>query len=61
VCSSDLTLAVSAAVQLAKLALGSPESALDLPVRTPKATPGAAILPGLLRRVIMPIANRLGA
>ncbi len=55
------TLGVSAAMQLAKLAMGATEAELDLPVRTPKAAPGATILPGLLRRVVMPLANRLGA
>ncbi|HVO46030.1 MAG TPA: FAD-binding oxidoreductase [Steroidobacteraceae bacterium] len=54
------TLGISAALQLARLAQGVPDSDIDLPVTTPRPTSGARVLPGLLRRVVMPLANSLG-
>ena len=55
------TLGISAAVQLARLALGAADADVDLAVHDPRATAGSAFLPALLRRVVMPLANRLGA
>lgn len=55
------TLGMSAAREMAKLALGAAESELSLPVSAPAPFPASGMLPALLRGVVAPLANRFGA
>lgn len=55
------TLGIAAAHDMGKRALGAPESELVLPVTEPKRAPLAGVVPGLLRRAVFPLVNRLGA
>jgi glycine/D-amino acid oxidase-like deaminating enzyme len=55
------SLGVTAALELAKLATGVPEAEVMLPVQKPKPTSGAALMPAIMRGVIFPLLNRLGA
>lgn len=55
------SLGITAALDMARLALGSAPEDLLFPVMAPKAAPLGAVLPWALRHVVAPLANRLGA
>jgi glycine/D-amino acid oxidase-like deaminating enzyme len=56
-----LTLGALAAREAARHILGRSPDALALPLSEPKPLPAARLLPALLRGVLVPLANRLGA
>jgi len=58
---AGLTLGILAGREAARLAMGTPEAELVLPLTPPTALPLARIMPGLLRNLLVPIANRMGA
>jgi glycine/D-amino acid oxidase-like deaminating enzyme len=55
------TLGVLAAQELAKVAAGVSNDQLLLPPQEPHATPGAGVMPSIMRGVLFPMLNRLGA
>lgn len=58
---AGLTLGTLAGREAARHALGTAEADLVLPLSAPKALPLARILPVVLRNLLVPIANRVGA
>ncbi len=56
-----LTLGVLAAREAVRHILGRTPDALALPLSEPKPLPAARLMPALLRGVLAPLANRLGA
>lgn len=56
-----LTLGVLAAREAARHILGRARDALALPLTEPTPLPGARLVPALLRGLLVPAANRLGA
>jgi glycine/D-amino acid oxidase-like deaminating enzyme len=56
-----LTLGLLAAREAARHIMGRAPDALALPLSEPKPLPAARLMPALLRNVIAPLANRLGA
>lgn len=55
-----LTLGMVAAREAARLVLGRPTGELALPVKAPSAIRGGAFIAGIMRNVVIPLANRLG-
>lgn len=58
---AGLTLGILAGREAARHALGTSEAELVLPLTPPRALPLARVLPVLLRNLLVPIANRVGA
>lgn len=56
-----LTLGVLAAREAARHIIGRAPDALALPLTEPRPLPGARLVPALLRGLLVPVANRLGA
>lgn len=56
-----ITLATNTGRELARLACGANEADLNLSVSAPKRAPLRSIMPGLMRNVLVPIANRVSA
>ena len=55
------TLAIPAAQELARLALGAPADSLALPVSERRPAGLNGLMAGLLSHAVAPLANRLGA
>jgi glycine/D-amino acid oxidase-like deaminating enzyme len=58
---AGLTLGMLAGCEAARHALGTAEADLVLPLTAPRALPLVRVLPVLLRNLLVPIANRVGA
>lgn len=56
-----ITYATSTGRELARLASGAPEGSISLPVEKPRQAPMAKLMPRLMRQIIFPIVNRVGA
>nr|WP_198148670.1 FAD-dependent oxidoreductase [Sphingomonas sp. Y57] len=58
---AGLTLGILAGREAARWAMGTAEAELVLPLSPPKPLPLARIFPAVLRNLLVPIANRVGA
>lgn len=56
-----ITYATSTGRELARLASGAPEGSILLPVEKPYQAPMANLMPKLMRHIIFPIVNHVGA
>ncbi|MEO7602397.1 MAG: FAD-binding oxidoreductase [Sphingomicrobium sp.] len=55
-----MTLGMVAAREAARLVLGTPVEQLALPVKAPKAVRAGSLLSGVMRNIVIPLANRFG-
>lgn len=56
-----ITYATLTGREMARIATGTSEQGIDLPVRSPAPAPKASVMPSLMRRVLIPLANHFAA